>query len=57
MFVPSFQEYLNCQVNVMIRVLFTRRMRTSGEVEVSVNVFLLLCVDGVVFLPFFHLCV
>lgn len=53
MFVLPFQEYLNCQVNVILRVLFTRKVSTLGEVEVSVNIFLLLCVDGLVFLPFF----
>lgn len=39
MFVLSFQQYLNYQVNVMIEVVFTRKVRTFGEVEISVLMF------------------
>ena len=40
MFVASFQEYLNCQVNVTIEVLFTRKVRSlRGWVEIFTLVF------------------
>lgn len=39
MFVLSFRQYLNYQVNVMIEVVFTRKVRTFGEVEISVLMF------------------
>lgn len=40
MFVASFQEYLNCQVNVMTEVLFSRKVRNlRGWVEIVMLVF------------------
>lgn len=39
LFVPSFLEYLNCEVNVMIEVLFTRKVRTFGEIKILVLMF------------------
>lgn len=67
MFVPSFQEYLNCkkeknkkrdwQVNVMIELLFTRKVRGFQQVEVSVLMVFFGSLWALVFFASFHLCV
>ena len=58
MFVPSFEEYLSCQVDAMIEILFTRKVGAFQEIRVlSINVWflllllllLLLCVGALVF--------
>ena len=53
MFVASFQEYLNCQVNVTIEVLFTRKVRSlRGWVEIFTLVFSY----SVLTILYFYLC-